>query len=770
MKTKPYLAGLPLALAISLQLQAASTINFGASGYTVAENAGSVSLAVLRSGDPDTVVSVDFATADGTATNGLKYTAVSGTLPFGAGETNKIIVVPILNEGFVEGTKRFTVTLSNPTNAVVGTPAVATVSIADNDPGLQFESASYSVAEDAGFVLIGVLRGDDGTNVVTVDFATSNLTATNGLDYVATNGTFSFTAGEPVKLFTIPILNDGLKELSKYFRLTLSNPTNQVLGAQKTAQVAILDNDAGVQFQPYNQYWIAENEGALTLTVVRGNDGNLGPFTVDFATSDLTATNSKDYAATNGTLSFAQGEIVKTLTVPILYDAQTEVDEQFKVTLSNPTGGVVFGPNTNATVTILDTTGMAAHRFDGIAVLPDRSVQLSLGGGVHARFRDYFDLYRLEVSSNLVDWTPLVTLQRTNASTKVLAYTDTEATNGDRRFYRTPSDHFITPFFAKPTGPYAAGMVSRLLTDPSRRNRYGVSTNDSFMVSVWYPAVAQAGRWPALFEHPQLARDPTVPAGSWAAFMDRLPYLVTYALPDLPCATRNAPYPIVLYSPGSTGDHAHASERGPYLASYGYVVVGLEHYDTFATVFPDGTQLRGVSDMSTAGLQDRVRDMVFALDELARWNTNDPVFAGRLNLTKVAAMGVSYGGGTVAEFGRTESRCKAVIALDPASLGAQQLEVPLLEITTPEIGDSSLYAQARKEAIWFQLNGAAHQQGGTDFYWAIFTDPTSLAFSREAARTMIAYELWFLNKQLKSEVGPPLPLPGFPLVTGFKQK
>jgi hypothetical protein len=61
----------------------------------------------------------------------LKYTAVSGTLAFGAGETNQDIVVPILNEGFSEGNKTFTVSLTNPTGgAVLGVRTTATVRIA----------------------------------------------------------------------------------------------------------------------------------------------------------------------------------------------------------------------------------------------------------------------------------------------------------------------------------------------------------------------------------------------------------------------------------------------------------------------------------------------------------------------------------------------------------------------------------------------------------------------------------------------------------------
>jgi hypothetical protein len=295
MKTSAYFTFLAVLLTWATRLQAASTIQFTATTYTVAENAGSVSLAVQRTEDTNTVVSVDYATADGSATNGLKYTAASGTLDFGAGETNKTLLVPILNEGFVEGTKWFRVVLTNAVgDAVLGARSAVTVSIADNDVGLQLEFGSHSVAEGAGSVLIGVVRGDDGSFPVSVDYFTTDSTAVNGLDYMGVTNTLLFAAGEKVHTFTIPILNDGLKESSKAFRVTLSNPTNQILGARKVATVTIVDNDAGVQFQPLNRYWIAENEGALTLTVVRGNDGNLGSFAVDFATSNLASGHNRD--------------------------------------------------------------------------------------------------------------------------------------------------------------------------------------------------------------------------------------------------------------------------------------------------------------------------------------------------------------------------------------------------------------------------------------------------------------------------------------------
>src|SRR5262245_4096949 len=182
-----------------------STLQFSASTYTVPENAGTATLSVRRLNETDTVVSVDYATADGTAANGVDYFATSGTLAFAAGETNQTIVVPILNNGFVEGTRTFKVILSNPTNAGQGTLLTNTVSITDNDTGVQFLLAGSSVAEDAGVVQFGVVRCDDGTLPVTVNLATTDLTATSGLDYTGMTNTLSFGPTERWKLVSIPI-------------------------------------------------------------------------------------------------------------------------------------------------------------------------------------------------------------------------------------------------------------------------------------------------------------------------------------------------------------------------------------------------------------------------------------------------------------------------------------------------------------------------------------------------------------------------------------
>jgi hypothetical protein len=64
---------------------------------------------------------VNYATSNGTATAPADYIAASGTLTFAPGETSKSLTITTVNEVANEGNKTFTLTLSSPTNASLGT-------------------------------------------------------------------------------------------------------------------------------------------------------------------------------------------------------------------------------------------------------------------------------------------------------------------------------------------------------------------------------------------------------------------------------------------------------------------------------------------------------------------------------------------------------------------------------------------------------------------------------------------------------------------------
>ncbi len=89
------------------------------------------------------------------------------------------------------------------------------------------------------------------------------------------------------------------------------------------------------------------NSGTTTATVkVSLVPASSSTVAVDWATSDGTATAPDDYAAANGTLTFAPGETSKEITVPVVGDTTDESDERFNVTLSNPAGGASISDGT----------------------------------------------------------------------------------------------------------------------------------------------------------------------------------------------------------------------------------------------------------------------------------------------------------------------------------------------------------------------------------------------------------------------------------------
>src|SRR6185295_7916166 len=100
---------------------------------------------------------------------------------------------------------------------------------------LQFTTATYSVNESGPTATILVSRTGGSAGVVTVNFATSDGTATTaGSDYTAVTTTVSFAAGDTTnKTVTIPINNDALVEPDETINLTLTSPTGgATLGSQ----------------------------------------------------------------------------------------------------------------------------------------------------------------------------------------------------------------------------------------------------------------------------------------------------------------------------------------------------------------------------------------------------------------------------------------------------------------------------------------------------------------------------------------------------------
>jgi hypothetical protein len=340
---------------------AAPVLQFSSATYSVNEGNGSVTITVSRSGITTGTLTVHYATGDGTAVAGLDYTATNGTLTFNSGDTSETLTVPILNDGQAEGNETINLVLSNPTGgAVLGTPATAVVTIVDSSsqPGqLQFSTSTYSVAESGGSATITVTRTGGSAGTVTVHYATSNGTALASTDYTSTNGTLTFNPGDTSETFTIPILNDGQTDGNETVNLTLSSPGGgATLGTPAAALLTIAEtNGQPGQFQfGATAYQTLESSGSATITVTR-TGGSDSTVTVQYTTGGGTAVAGKNYTPTSGTLTFNQGEMSHTFTIPIFNDGVVDGNQTVNVTLTSPGGGATLGTPTMAVLTIIDT-------------------------------------------------------------------------------------------------------------------------------------------------------------------------------------------------------------------------------------------------------------------------------------------------------------------------------------------------------------------------------------------------------------------------------
>jgi endoglucanase len=229
------------------------TVALEAATYSVEQSAGTVTLSVARIGGSSGAASVTYATSDGTGKAGTDYTATNGTFTWTDGDAAaKTVAVPISGTTGFSGTKTFSFTLSAVSGAALGSPASATVTIngsgAPSDGGqtaagtLRFSANTYSAQQTAGTVTVTVNRAGGSTGAVTVQYATSNGTASAGTHYTTKTGTLSWAAGSTTaQTFSIPLATSPAFSGSKSFTVTLSAPTGgATLGTPATSTVSIV--------------------------------------------------------------------------------------------------------------------------------------------------------------------------------------------------------------------------------------------------------------------------------------------------------------------------------------------------------------------------------------------------------------------------------------------------------------------------------------------------------------------------------------------------
>lgn len=223
-----------------------------------------------------------------------------------------------------------------------------------------------------------------------------------------------------------------------------------------------------------------------------------------------------------------------------------------------------------------------------------------------------------------------------------------------------------------PAGPYQIGTQVRHVVDLKRRDPDEAKPRE-LMIQIWYPADVTSNGSTSTYRG-------KAETSLWDA---RYSLARTHAIIDAAISARRDRYSVVVFAPSWWGGRSEATFQAEQLASYGYVVVGMDHpHSTRLTVFPDGRTARtklvkGEDYSSDAGFQAfiaaanqqvrvRAEDARSVLDMLERVNADDPDhrLTARLDMRHIGILGYSIGGGVAAQACWLDNRFRAGVDLD----------------------------------------------------------------------------------------------------------
>jgi hypothetical protein len=233
-----------LFLALATASSAADAPSLSVSDATVTEgDSGSKNAAftVTLSATSATPVTVDYATADGSAVAPDDYAATTGTLTFAPGETSKQVNVAVAGDTLDEPHETYYLNLSNPSGATLSRDR-GLGTILDNDPLVSLSVEDAAGLESSGSLAFTVSLSARSGKLITLSYATADGTAAAPGDYASRSGTLVFQPGERSKTIAVDLVDDQLLEGDETFALSLSNVVNASL-PDGQATGTILDDD-----------------------------------------------------------------------------------------------------------------------------------------------------------------------------------------------------------------------------------------------------------------------------------------------------------------------------------------------------------------------------------------------------------------------------------------------------------------------------------------------------------------------------------------------
>ena len=344
-------------------------------------------------------VTVQYATSGVTAQSGTDFTAASGTLTFAANETSKTVSVATTADAADEDNETFTLTLSSPTNAVLG-DATATGTIVNDDEPEDTVSPTVSVqcvdleaspfdTQSSDFASISSIslwwelhfsepvRSADGTGVRHSETAGQDDTDYAGWTIGVGSGSFYYENGHRYHYRQQHYMTPKVPRPDGSPSAVVSDVNGVVITIPAGGWQ---DRSGNLNTASANSLYLAHNwkVSVADASATEGTDGTIDfevtlnarddceTVTVDWATADGTATAGEDYTAANGTLTFGPGETSKTLSVVILDDTVEESGETFTLQLSNASGVTLADAEATGTISDEQSPFVSVPQIDGV--------------------------------------------------------------------------------------------------------------------------------------------------------------------------------------------------------------------------------------------------------------------------------------------------------------------------------------------------------------------------------------------------------------------
>jgi len=216
------------------------TVSSILSPSTISESADSMSLTLNLNQTSFRPITVSSAASVGTATAGVDY-ILPDPITFNPGDTQQIVLIPILNDLLPESDETIKIKLILPDIAIPANPQDLTAVIQDDDIQVGFETIDSVVNETDGRILIYVLRTGGMSFPAAVDYQITGGTAVMGVDYLLQNGQVIFAPGELQKPISVILFHDNMPSSNKTLSLALARPD--------PISVQLVDSDMNLTIQ-----------------------------------------------------------------------------------------------------------------------------------------------------------------------------------------------------------------------------------------------------------------------------------------------------------------------------------------------------------------------------------------------------------------------------------------------------------------------------------------------------------------------------------------